>query len=108
MTAPGKTEAEIRHEVLTAWGKQAKPMVLAPLHQMAKFWLVQNDDYLAAFQGSYERMIATENSVDRLRGWRGTLVIVIPDRAVVSSKWVEAVSLVGSAHGISTWTERLP
>lgn len=108
MTIDPVIEEAARKGVLSAWGEQRNPKVLAFNHQQAMYWLTQNDEYLTKRQGSYAPMVVTPHSIDRIRGWRGMLIIVRADRMTPPPGWFEALEVIGSAHGISVWTEVLP
>lgn len=104
-------EERMRRKVLAAWGSQERPMVLAPLYEQGLYWLAKVGDDFLTNQGSYRQMVVTPASEYRLRGWRGTLVIVIPDHRPNERRpdgWHDVLMLVGTLPGVSTWTERLP
>ena len=97
-----------RRAVLTVWGGQERPFVLAPRVELGRWWLVQNDEVLTKSQGSYADMIVTARSINRLRGWHGMLVILRAERSPEPSGWQEALDVISTLPGISTWTEVLP
>lgn len=108
MTVDPVIEEAARRGVLSAWGEQQHPKVLAFNRQQAMYWLTQNDEYLTKCQGSYEPMIVTPHSANRLRGWHGMLIVVRADRMEPPPGWFEALEVASNVPGISLWTEVLP
>lgn len=98
-----------RHEVLTAWGAQENPLVLAQYFRMGEYWMVHNDEFLSRGQGSYRKMITTGYGGGHgVRGYQGILVVVVGDRVQPPKHWDEVVEWINVTPGITTWTEVLP
>lgn len=96
-----------RIAVLTRWGRQPHPLVLAPNRDLGRWWLVRNDDFLSANQGSYDRMIVTDP--DRLRGFSDVLLVVLDaPRLRRPPLLVARIESVLAAIRVEQWVEVLP
>lgn len=104
---PTKTGEEyIRKIVLTEWGKQEFPLVIAPAVEIGKHWFINVGDDFLTNQGSYARFIVTPASPHRLRGLRIDWAVIINASGVPwTERWSRLLQDLAPLR-CSTWTER--